>query len=75
MASNSAEIQIRINPMPNRMINTAPIRSSNPAVENKPTPDFIESVLSERLTKNAEIIENTQMTMNTAKIPARKGMI
>jgi hypothetical protein len=59
--------------MPTRMINTAPMRSSNPAVENKPTPDFAASVPNERLTKNAAIIEDTQRIMNTAKIPARIG--
>ena len=55
------------------MINAAPMSSSNPAVENKPTPDFADSVFSERLTKNAVIIENTQRIMNTVKILARKG--
>jgi len=61
--------------MPKRMINTAPMRSSNPAVENKPTPDFTESVPSERLTKNAAIIEDTQRIISIAKIPARKGVM
>jgi hypothetical protein len=75
IASNSAEIQIRINPMPKRMINTAPMSSSNPAVENKPTPDFAESVPSERLIKNAASIENTQRIMNTTINPVRKGIM
>jgi len=57
------------------MINAAPMSSSNPAVENKPTPDFAESVSSERLTKNAAAIENTQRIMNTEKTPARKGIM
>jgi len=61
--------------MPKRTINTAPMSSSNPAVENKPTPDFAESVPSERLIKNAAIIEDIQRIMSTAKIPARKGIM
>ena len=75
IASISAEIQIRISPIPTRMINTAPMSSSNPAVENKPTPDFSESVPKERLKKNAAIIENTQRISNTVKIPTMKGAI
>jgi len=59
--------------MPKRMINTVPMSSSNPAVENKPTPDFAESVPKERLIKNAAIIEHIQRIINTAKSPARKG--
>ena len=61
--------------MPKRMINTAPMSNSNPAVENKPTPDFAESFTSERLIKNAAIIEDTQRIINTAKIPVRKGVM
>jgi hypothetical protein len=55
------------------MINTAPMSSSNPAVENKPTLDFSESVPKERLKKNAAIIENTQRITNTERNPIRKG--
>ena len=75
IASNSAEIQIRINPMPKRTINAAPMNISNPAVENKPTPDFAESVPSERLIKNAAIMPVIQIMMNIARSPARNGKI
>jgi hypothetical protein len=73
MASNRAETQIRINPTPKMMINTEPMSSSNPVVENNPTPDFCERFSSERLAKKADIIENAQRMINTAKIPTRKG--
>lgn len=55
------------------MINTEPISMSNPAVENKPTPDFTESEISERRTKKVAMIANTQRTRRAAKSPARKG--
>ena len=73
IASNNAEIHIRINPMPKAMINTAPMSNSNPEVENKPTPVFAESDTTERLMKKAAMIENTQRITKTARSPARKG--
>jgi hypothetical protein len=47
-ARSNSEIHIRSNPMPTAMINTAPMSISKPDVENKPTPDFAESEISER---------------------------
>jgi len=61
--------------MPKIMINTAPMSSSNPAVENKPTPDFAESVRSERLIKNVAIMADIQRIINPAKIPVRIGVM
>ena len=61
--------------MPNSMSNTEPMSSSNPVVENKPTPDFSERLLSERLTKSIAIMEDAQMIINTVKIPTRKGVM
>ena len=58
--------------MPKPMINTEPMSISNPAVENKPTPDFAEREISERRTKKVAIIANTQRIRRVAKIPARK---
>ena len=59
--------------MPIAMINTAPMSINNPAVENKPTPDFTEREISERRTKKVAMIANTQRIMRVAKIPARIG--
>jgi len=61
--------------MPKRMIRTAPMSSSSPVVENKPTPDFAASVPRERLIKNAAIIANTQRITIMAMIPVRKGIM
>jgi len=49
IAKISVAIHNRIRPNPKRMISTAPMRSSNPVVENSPTFVLAESCLSERL--------------------------
>ena len=61
--------------MPKITINTAPINIISPAVENRPTPDFSESAPKDRLTKNAEIIENIHSIAKTVKIPAINGIM
>lgn len=74
IASINAAIQISIAPKPNAMMSTAPIRNSNPAVANKPVPEWNATCLSDRLTKNAAIMAKIQTTTMISSIPVKKGI-
>ena len=54
-------------------IKTAPINISSPAVENRPIPDFSESLPKDLLMKNAAIIAKTHRISRTVKIPIING--
>jgi len=59
IAINRKEIHIRRKPT-NIIVRTAPIRSSNPAVPNRPTPDFDASIPSVFRYNKAVIIANAK---------------
>lgn len=74
IAKISVAIHNRSRPSPKAMISTAPIKSSNPVVENNPTFVLAESCLSERLTKKVAIIANTQSVTRTTIAAVMKGI-
>ena len=71
--SNTA-IHIRSRPMI-IIVRNAPIISNRDAVENKPTPVFVESIFSERLAKIAQTMMVIQIITNTASTPPTIGPI
>ena len=70
----STAIHIRISPKPKIIIKTAPINKSNPAVENKPVPDFSATCLRERLRRKVAIIANTQRMTKIIIAAEMKGI-
>jgi len=73
IARSKAAIHIRIRPKPKTMMSRAPISSSNPAVENRPTVVFDETSFSDFLMKKAAMIEKTQRIMKTTIAAETKG--
>ncbi len=67
MARSSMPIHMMMSPGKTKSISrNAPMKSSKPAVEKSPTADFVESSLSERLTKYMATMANTMRTISTA---------
>jgi hypothetical protein len=66
---NNTPIHIRRRPMMT-IVRHAPIISSRPAVENKPTLDLVARVFSDRLTKKAQTMMKIHRITNAASIPA-----
>jgi hypothetical protein len=65
---------MRMNPIA-MIVNTAPISNSNPVVPNKPTPAFVESVLSDFRMNMATIMAVKNRITSTTRIAVRKGVI
>lgn len=74
IARINIEIHMRMKPIA-MIVNTAPISNSNPVVPNKPTPAFIESVLSDFLMNIATIMAVKNRINSTIRIAVRKGVM
>ena len=57
------------------IVSAAPIIIRRDAVENKPTLDLVERVLSDFLTKTAQMIRKIYRIRRTATTPSRSGTI
>lgn len=68
IAINRKETQIRRNPT-TTIVRTAPTKSSRPAVPNKPTPDFDESIPSDFRYSQAVRIANTKRMTKAMMTP------